>query len=359
MTASVIGISLGHLSSFEAGLGEFAHRLGEGLAKRSATFRENKLRLCFHMPEHLHGAFGPEVDYIAYRSRQRFAPWRLDGCVLWHNTFQHNITRPPMAVRHRMVTVHDLNYRYVRAGPGSWRDSLLTRIAIARSNCLVSISDYVGEDVRRHVTARGRRLTIHNGATDLSHAPQRAVDEFAGRRFFFHLSRMAPSKNVRSLIELARSWPERTFVLAGPAWGHSQQLHDELGDSLPNVHVLLGIDESAKAWLLAHCEAFLFPSLAEGFGLPPLEAMYFGAPVFLSRLTSLPEIGGSQAAYFDDFSPQSMRATIEHELPRLQALRDDIRRRAQQFDWNACVSRYAQLYGELSSGPMPRGRRAA
>ena len=84
-------------------------------------------------------------------------------------------------------------------------------------------------------------------------------------------------------------------MLAGPAWGHSKQLHDELGDSLPNVRVLLGIDDATKAWLLGHCEAFVFPSLAEGFGLPPLEAMYFGAPVFLSRLTSLPEIGGSQA----------------------------------------------------------------
>jgi len=138
-------------------------------------------------------------------------------------------------------------------------------------------------------------------------------------------------------------------VLAGPAWGHSKQLHDELADSLPNVRVMLGIDESAKAWLLGHCEAFLFPSLAEGFGLPPLEAMYFGAPVFLSRLTSLPEIGGSQAAYFDDFSPHSMRATIDRGLPRLKAQRDDIRRRARQFDWNACVAKYAQLYGELSA----------
>jgi glycosyltransferase involved in cell wall biosynthesis len=149
------------------------------------------------------------------------------------------------------------------------------------------------------------------------------------------------------------------FVLAGPAWGHSKQLHDELGDSLPNVRVLLGIDEAAKAWLLDHCEAFVFPSLAEGFGLPPLEAMYFGAPVFLSRLTSLPEIGGSQAAYFDDFSPRSMRATIESELPRLQAQRDDIRRRARLFDWSACISKYARLYGELISGLTPCARATA
>jgi glycosyltransferase involved in cell wall biosynthesis len=87
--------------------------------------------------------------------------------------------------------------------------------------------------------------------------------------------------------------------------------------------------------------------------------MHFGTPVFLSRLTSLPEVGGSQAAYFDDFSPRSMRATIESEMPRLQAQRDDIRRRARLFDWSACISRYVQLYGELISGLAPRARAAA
>ena len=70
-------------------------------------------------------------------------------------------------------------------------------------------------------------------------------------------------------------------------------------------------------------------------------------------MTSLPEIGGPQAAYFDAFSPRSMRAKIERELPRLQAQRDDIRRRARQFDWSACVSKYAQLYGDLLSRRVP------
>ena len=68
--------------------------------------------------------------------------------------------------------------------------------------------------------------------------------------------------------------------------------------------------------------------------------------MFLSRLTSLPEIGGSQAAYFDDFSPRSMRATIESEMPRLQAQRDDIRRRARLFDWDESARRTLAVYRE-------------
>lgn len=344
MTRKIVAVSFGHLTSFEAGLGEFARRLGEGLARKAPDWRRQDVEICFHMESRLHGAFGKDVSYLPYRRRERFLPWRLPGCVLWHNSFQHNIARPPSGVPHRLLTVHDLNYRYAKTGPGPLRDELWTRLAISRSTALVTISHYVAADVRSHLRWTGPIDTIYNGAADLSGIAQEPVPSLAGCRFLFHLSRMAPSKNVRSIVDLARSWPERMFVLAGPAWGHSKQWHDELAGSLPNVQVLLGIDDSVKAWLLQHCEAFLFPSLTEGFGLPPLEAMYFGTPVFLSDRTSLPEVGGDQAAYFGDFSPEAMRRTVERELPRLQGQREAIRSRARTFDWDACVSNYVALY---------------
>jgi glycosyltransferase involved in cell wall biosynthesis len=354
----VIAVSFGHLSSFEAGLGEFARRLGQGLARQAPAWRDRGIGLCFHLDARLHGAFGPDVDYLPYRSRDRLVPWRLPGCVLWHNTFQHNISRPPSGVRHRILTVHDLNYRYAPFGPGPLRDAMLTRLAIARSTSLVAISRYVEDDIRRHVGGQRPIRTIHNGASDLSATPQEPVPWLVGRPFMFHVSRMAPSKNVRAIVELARSWPERTFVLAGPPWGHSKQLHDELAGTMPNVHVLLGIDDAVKAWLLQHCEAFLFPSLTEGFGLPPIEAMYFGTPVFLSDRTSLPEIGADEAGYFLDFSPSAMRSIIERELPRLQARRGDIRRRAGMFDWRLCVSGYVALYAKLLPNELTAGSAA-
>ena len=362
MNDKVLAVSLGHLTSFEAGLGEFARRLGEGLAARAPAWRSLGVELCFHMEPHLHGAFGDAVSYVAYRKRDRFAPWRLPRCVLWHSTFQHNITRPPIGVRARVLTVHDLNYRYARLRPGPLRDRVLTRLAIARSTSLVTISRYVGDDVAAHVRWRGPIRTIYNGVTDLSAAAQQPVADLVGRKFFFHVSRMARSKNVGAIVELARAWPEKTFVLAGPAWGHSKRLHDEIAQTLPNVRVLLGIDDAAKAWLLANCEAFLFPSFTEGFGLPPLEAMHFGTPVFLSDRTSLPEVGGTQAGYFGDFSTEAMRKVIEAELPRLEASRDATRRRARMFTWERCVADYVELYaatapealGVLAAEPAQR-----
>lgn len=347
MSDKVLAVSLGPLTSFDAGLGEFARRVGEGLAARAPLWRSAGVELCFHMDRRLHGAFADAVSYVDYRPRDCFLPWRLPRCVFWHNMFQHNITRPPAGVLQRLLTVHDLNYRYERLRRGSLRDAAFTRLAIARSTSLVTISRYVADDVVSNVGWRGPLQTIYNGATDLTQLPRRVVPGLAGRRFFLHVSRMASSKNVGAIVGLARAWPERTFVLVGPAWGHSKRLHHELSGTMPNVRVLLGVDDSVKAWLLANCEAFLFPSLTEGFGLPPLEAMHFGTPVFLSDRTCLPEVGGTQAGYFSEFSATGMRKVIETELPRLQTSREATRRWAQTFSWDRCVAGYVDLYARV------------
>jgi glycosyltransferase involved in cell wall biosynthesis len=115
------------------------------------------------------------------------------------------------------------------------------------------------------------------------------------------------------------------------------------------VHFRLGIDDAQKAWAFAHCAGFLFPSLAEGFGLPPIEAMHFGKPVFLSRRTCLPEIGGDAACYFDDFEPTSMKRIVEEGLARAKrpGRAAAIMAHAAQFDWDRCAAAYLALYRRL------------
>ena len=111
------------------------------------------------------------------------------------------------------------------------------------------------------------------------------------------------------------------------------------------------VTESQKAWLYAHCAAFLFPSLMEGFGLPPIEAMFFGKPVVVARRTCLPEVCGEGAAYWDDFEPHRMRQVVE---ARLQAHQQDsglaqrVRQQAQRYTWPHAAARYLALYEQLT-----------
>jgi glycosyltransferase involved in cell wall biosynthesis len=115
---------------------------------------------------------------------------------------------------------------------------------------------------------------------------------------------------------------------------------------LNQVRVLTSVSDAQKAWLYANCAGFVFPSLTEGFGLPPLEAMYFGKPVFVSDRTSLPEVCGDAAWYWQDFEPISMRHVVEQGL-RMHGAPDraaQVRRHAQTFSWSAAIERHLALY---------------
>lgn len=118
------------------------------------------------------------------------------------------------------------------------------------------------------------------------------------------------------------------------------------------VKVIGPVSDIDKSWYLKNCEAFLFPSIAEGFGIPPIEAMRFGKPTFLSNSTSLPEIGGTSAYYFNSYDPSDMQKTF------LDGMNDynnrqpsaEIIRHAQQFNWENSAKAYWDVYRSTLNG---------
>ena len=93
------------------------------------------------------------------------------------------------------------------------------------------------------------------------------------------------------------------------------------------------------------------PSLAEGFGIPPVEAMYFGKPIFLSNLTSLPEIGGDLAFYFNDFTSDSMKRIYDEGIEKFNADKENyktkLKDRASKFSYKSMAESYEGLYKRL------------
>jgi len=99
--------------------------------------------------------------------------------------------------------------------------------------------------------------------------------------------------------------------------------------------------------LYSAAEAFVFPSLYEGFGLPPLEAMACGTPVACSNAASLPEVAGPAAVFFDPLDVLGMAATLGALLDDRElraALRDRGLRRAALFSWEACARATVAIY---------------
>jgi len=348
-------ISLGRSGPGDGGIFEFSSQLARRIAAAAPLWREaHGVGFSFHLRPELEGLFGNDVGYLPLKTLQRYLHRTPRPFALWHSTHQMNKSQPPQGNPCRLVTIHDLNYLHGRPGLSVWRHDRRLRALLQRSDEVATVSRHSADDVARHLGWTGPLQVIHNGARNLNAAPREPLPGWADadeRPFLHHLSRMSPSKNPQAIIDLARVWPEMLFVLCGPPSDDAKRLRATV--RLPNVQFHLGISDAQKAWAYAHCTGFLFPSLTEGFGLPPIEAMHFGKPTFLARRTCLPEIGGAAADYFDDFDADSMRRVVEAGLARQRepGRADAIRAHAAQFDWDRAASAYLALYRRLLGLP--------
>jgi len=118
-----------------------------------------------------------------------------------------------------------------------------------------------------------------------------------------------------------------------------------------HVRFLGYIPDETLAVLYRSAEVFVFPSLYEGFGLPPLEAMASGTPVVTSNVSSLPEVAGDAAVLVDPYDPQAIADGIYRVLTDEQLRRDMVHKgiaRAGQFSWEQSARRVRQIYGEVA-----------
>ena len=126
---------------------------------------------------------------------------------------------------------------------------------------------------------------------------------------------------------------------------HQHQLHKY-------VRFLGYLPEDTLAVMYGLAGVFVFPSLYEGFGLPPLEAMASGTPVVTSNVSSLPEVAGDAALLVDPYDPQAIADGV-HRVLTDETLRHDLRlkglARARQFSWETSVRRVREIYAEAAS----------
>lgn len=338
------------LDSLSDGLGEFSTRICERIAAIAPEWRTQAgVQFHLHMPERWHGRFGSEVSYLTTHTLQGY--WHWQGArrfAVWHGLNQLGRIGPPVGTRRSLLTIHDINTLYHDDAPSIRKNLRKLRSRLHKFDEVSTLTHHVEGDIRQHLGWRGPVSVIPNGARDLTSHPQQSVDGLVPGTFLLHLSRMAASKNPQSLVDMAAIWPSQPLVLAGPRTGDSDRLAAQGRErGIANLKVLQEVSDEQKAWLYANCRGFLFPSLTEGFGLPPLEAMYFGKPVFLSNLTSLPEVGGIWAGYFTDFEPHAMRHCVESEMPRLLTKASAIQAHAAQFTWDRATQAYLAIYRRL------------
>ncbi len=279
---------------------------------------------------------------------------------------------PPLVPCRSVVTIHDtihLMFPQYLPNRGAYAYArTLMWAAAKRSDRILTVSESSKRDIVRHFNVPPEKVVVIYNALDERFGAEPLPEEFARVRerfqldhgFVLYVGNIKPHKNLVRLIEAFDGLRREGFdglklliigdeITKWPALRravHKYKLHK-------HVRFLGFQSDETLAVLYRLAAVFVFPSLYEGFGLPPLEAMASGTPVVTSNLSSLPEVAGDAALLVDPYDADAIRDAIRRVLTE-PALREDLRRkglaRAKQFSWEESVARTRQIYMETARG---------
>lgn len=344
-----ITLDMERLRNPYSGLGQYCWQLGKALAALPNT----GIHFEYLVPPASEVAFGTAVHTRPVSSLEKWIPLQTKS-ALWHCTHQDAAYWPRGNKTPIVMTIHDLNflersdYSSLKKRFKLWQ---LQR-RVNRCNGLVYISNFVKNWAHKHLNIPSNTMesVIYNGnnlPADVAPTQRTSWSEWAP--FLFSIG-IHPKKNYAALLPLLAQLPDYRWVIAGAdSKGYRQVMEKQaLALGISERLVFTGpVSEPEKKWLFEHCEALLFPSLSEGFGLPVIEAMSAGKPVFLSKSTSLPEIGGEEAFYFEDYVVENQHKTFIKGMETYKKDTSKAQRMkiwASRFDWQYTAKEYVAFY---------------
>jgi glycosyltransferase involved in cell wall biosynthesis len=268
------------------------------------------------------------------------------------------------------VTIHDCihlmfpQYLPNRLALGYARSSIA--LAARRATRILTVSESSKNDIIRFFGTDPAKIDVIYNAYDERFGIEPAEEQMVRVReryqlqdeFVLYAGNVKPHKNLERVIEAfhlvrQRGLDHLKLVMIGDDISqyaslrravHQHQLHKY-------VRFLGYLPEETLAVMYRLAAVFVFPSLYEGFGLPPLEAMASGTPVVTSNVSSLPEVAGDAAVLVDPYSPDGIADGIYRVLTDnalAQSLREKGLRRAKQFSWETSVRRVREIYDQAA-----------
>lgn len=364
--------------------------LGKGLGRYTE-------QLILHLEEidreNTYTIFLRKENFDAYTPRYKnFQKVLAD--IPWYS-WQEQILFPILLLRHRcsvvhfthfnvpilyrkkfVLTVHDLilfHFPTIRATTRSfmgywikyWAYRIILRSALLRAKRVITVSLYARRDIAENFPIKEGEITVtYQAATTLS--PQDNVEALVTSdskkrveygilgRYFLYVGNAYPHKNLERLLEAfaSLSGDSLQLVLVGKMdYFYNRLRRFTESQEMQNVVFTGEVSDAMLADLYRGTIAYVFPSLYEGFGLPPLEAMSLNVPVLAAQRTSLPEVLGSAALYFnpEDVNDiaQKMQSVLEDEELRNQLRKSGITQ-VQKFSWKQLAKDTQEVYTSFS-----------
>ncbi|MFC7444498.1 glycosyltransferase family 4 protein [Mesoflavibacter profundi] len=337
------------------GFGQFNYHLINGLY--NAQIEDFKITLNAKNTTPLKDKYGNYFNYKTYKSLSRKPLFRIKKKYdVWHSLNQ-NIKVEPFFNIPYVLTVHDVNFVDEVSNNMDHKVNRRFKEKLKRSHAITYISEFAKQSTHKHFDVPNvPEYVIYNGnpiselQTDF-----KAVTPVTKRPFLFFIGGLTVRKNPHTLVQMLEHLPDFDLVLAGSTKDDYTTNVLETAIAKTNtkhqIHILGKISSTEKHYYYKHCAALVFPSLLEGFGLPPIEVMSYGKPVFLSNLTSLPEIGGKHAFYWDNFDPKYMANVLIEGLHKYETNKafyiNTYQERAKSFNWDTAALHYADVYRSL------------
>ncbi|NGX37240.1 MAG: D-inositol-3-phosphate glycosyltransferase [Chlamydiae bacterium] len=265
-----------------------------------------------------------------YSIREQFDFFlKIPPCDLFWSPHFNSALLPIKAKKH-VVTIHDLyhlDHLETLSLVKQFYAKTVLRKVISRVDQILTVSEFSkGRLLHYFPEAKEKLNVIYSGCDHLLSVEPTPVKNVPSK-FYLFVGNNKPHKN-------------EAFV---------RECVDKMGRHLVSVgHGLAPVTEGELCWLYKHAQGLIFPSLYEGFGLPPLEAMALGCPVWASDIEPVREICGNAAVYFDPTNPESLcDALMESD-----SLIEKGKQRAAQFSWEESARKHFQVFqqqGEFSA----------
>lgn len=347
-------VDLSSLKNIYSGLGQIALSYGNYFREnfKSDTFPYD---LTLLVPYKFIGKFGNEVNYISSSNilrKNKLIPFpKFD---LWHSIHQLSRFRPTYKDTKFILTIHDLNFLYEKTAYSRYKRFKKIQKKVDRANEIVCISHFTKKEVVDNLSLKGKECKVIYNRVPLINNDMAVKPNFEIHDpFFFTLGVINPKKNFHVLLDMMKLMPEKHLYITGIHADIKQNSYASLikdrieQEKIQNVTLRGPVTHKEKIWMYQNCQAFLFPSLLEGFGLPVIEAMQFGKPVFTSEETSLKEIGGEFAHFWRNFNPNEMKQLIDENLDKFYQNNTLIEKEieyAQKFSDEQHFKEYDNLY---------------
>ncbi|MCK8493840.1 glycosyltransferase family 4 protein [Spirosoma sp. RP8] len=339
-----------------SGLYQYCQNLGEHVNKLLAE--ENQPFMQMYIPPRKKLTLPWEPYHLVEQKWHKLVKPFLRSCQVWHAPFQSGRIVPNKRLYPAIkvvLTIHDLNMLHEGKSDTYQQKSLArTQSLINRSDAIVCISEFTKGDVLSHCSVGNKPIhVIYNGLNKKTASVDKPVAYKPDRAFLLGIGYLNSKKNYHVLLPLLQANPDLEMIILGrhddPQYVTMMHETAQKMGVENRLHLPGTVSEDDKIWYLKNCNAFLHPSLAEGFGLPVIEAMQFGKPVFLSRLTSLPEVGGDAAFYFPDFDASTVQAVYQQGMQayKLSNMANSIIEHANRFSWDKTARQYLEVYQSL------------